>query len=266
MLKERRSNNTNMLRVFFIFVSVEVLAVASALFLWIKILYPIWGEANGVNLLILWLVIALFILLGSMYAYSYIKKSIHEQLAIILGNMNDYTGKRTSEDGYEVMDDLYYKDSLTGIRNKMSFERECQRLKWGVGSKTARFGIAIVDMNGLKKINDNYSHVQGNLAIKKLSSMICDIFSHAAVFRVGSDEFAIVLEKSSYDESGSLIDEFNRRVDENIAKEDEDPWIAVSAAIGYAEFDPLIDRTVMDVMNRAKKDMNVRKEKMKRNN
>ena len=50
-----------------------------------------------------------------------------------------------------------------------------------------KLGIAIVDLNFLKKINDTYGHEKGNLAIKKLCFIICHIFQHSPVFRIGGD-------------------------------------------------------------------------------
>lgn len=51
---------------------------------------------------------------------------------------------------------------------------------------TANFGIAMVDMNGLKELNDRYGHEKGDLGIQALCSRVCGVFKHSPVFRFGA--------------------------------------------------------------------------------
>ena len=67
----------------------------------------------------------------------------------------------------------------------------------------------MVDLNFLKRINDTYGHEQGNIAIKKLCYIVCHVFEHSPVFRIGGDEFVIILENDDYKNIESLIKEFN---------------------------------------------------------
>ena len=55
------------------------------------------------------------------------------------------------------------------------------------------FGIAMIDLNNLKVINDTYGYEEGNYAIKKLCEIVCSVFSHSLVFRIGGDEFVVIL-------------------------------------------------------------------------
>ena len=55
-----------------------------------------------------------------------------------------------------------------------------------------------IDLNNLKTINDTYGHDKGNIAIMKLANMICEVFSKSPVFRIGGDEFAVILFKKDY--------------------------------------------------------------------
>ena len=163
-----------------------------------------------------------------------------------------------------IMDELAYRDSLTGIRNKPSYDQYAQRLGWGISSGTAMFGIAVVDMNHLKEINDEYGYEYGNLAIKNMCKAVCDIFAHSAVFRVGEDEFAIILERSDYENDDKLIDAFNRRIRDNSKKVGDKPWDAFSAAIGYARYENGIDSGVDSVFRRATMEMHSNKKEMEK--
>ncbi len=170
---------------------------------------------------------------------------------------------RDSRQHAAIMSDLATKDALTGIRNKTSYDKDVARLEWEIADGRAEFGIAMVDLNFLKRINDTYGHEQGNFAIKKLCYIVCHIFEHSPVFRIGGDEFVIILENDDYREVDTLIETFNARLDE-ISKEDGlEVWERVSASIGYAKYDASVDASVANVFKRADKAMYARKKEMK---
>ena len=170
---------------------------------------------------------------------------------------------QNSQEQTALMSELANKDALTGIRNKTAYDKEVARLEWQIADGKAEFGIAMVDLNFLKRINDTYGHEQGNIAIKKLCFLVCHIFTHSPVFRIGGDEFVVVLEHDDYHNVDSLIEDFNAKLDE-IANEDGlEIWERVSASIGYAKYNAEIDVSVVNVFKRADKAMYARKKEMK---
>jgi diguanylate cyclase (GGDEF)-like protein len=197
--------------------------------------------------------------------------TLSEKIAIMIFELDNYMKNLVStsdEPGKakrkaDIMNELAYKDSLTGIRNKLAYDQEAQRLSWGIAAGNAEFAIAVIDLNYLKKINDTYGHEQGNLAIKNLCTLICKTFRHSPVFRVGGDEFCVVLEKIDYNNLDTLIADFNKSIKQNEARTDADPWVAFSAAIGYACYDKEIDRDVNSVLKRADKAMYANKKAMR---
>ena len=115
----------------------------------------------------------------------------------------------------------------------------------------------MVDMNGLKLLNDTYGHEKGNVAIKKTCSLICDVFSHSPVYRFGGDEFVVIIKDRDYDSIEEKIRQFK-----SLSKETTgEPWERVNAAIGYALYDH--DDTVDDVFRRADHSMYEYKKEMK---
>ena len=160
------------------------------------------------------------------------------------------------------MNELAKKDTLTGVRNKTAYDNEARRLDWKAADGQTDFGLAMIDMNYLKRINDNCGHQQGNIAIKNLCKIICDIFKHSPVFRVGGDEFVVVLENSDLANIDKLVTEFKAKIDLLAKEENLDPWNKVSAAIGYAVFENG-DTTTADVFRRADRKMYEHKNQMK---
>lgn len=119
------------------------------------------------------------------------------------------------------MTELASKDALTGVKNKIAYDNEVALLDEAiVNGEVEPFGLAMIDLNYLKEINDEYGHDSGDVALIKLCTTICTIFAHSPVYRVGGDEFVVILRGRDYEHASSLIKEFNAKV-ERLAEEEE---------------------------------------------
>ncbi len=168
-----------------------------------------------------------------------------------------------SEKRNQVMQELATRDALTGIRNKLAYDREVQEIRWAMDGSPEPFGIAVIDMNFLKRINDIYGHEQGNIAIRKLCDVTTQVFSNSPVYRVGGDEFVVILKGVDLENVDSLIEQFNAKLGSLKKDEHLEPWEKISAAIGFAAFDPATDASVENVFKRADRAMYARKKQMK---
>ena len=160
---------------------------------------------------------------------------------------------------------LAQKDALTGIRNRTGYdicERELDKdIKDGLISP---FAIAMFDVNGLKKTNDVEGHDKGNLLLINSSKLICSVFEHSSVFRIGGDEFVAILTGEDYKNREKLFERFREIVRQN--EEKGDPiYENVSMASGVANYNPIIDSCVDDVLRRADTLMYENKAEMKAN-
>lgn len=166
------------------------------------------------------------------------------------------------QDKNSQLEALANRDSLTGIRNKTAYDNEIKSLEWNLKLGKTEFGIEVVDLNYLKIINDTYGHEKGNEAIKNISHIVCVIFAHSPVFRVGGDEFAIILKGQDLENIDSLIDKFNQELSDLANNKGLSPWEAVSAAIGYATYDSDKDAGAINVFKRADNNMYENKKRM----
>lgn len=170
---------------------------------------------------------------------------------------------RETEEKANSMQELAVKDSLTGIRNKTAYDYEVEKLEKDIADGFIEFGLAMVDLNFLKKINDTYGHEKGNISIRRLCMLVCEVFDHSPVFRIGGDEFIVILKFRDYKNVDALIEDFNNRLND-IQNDDElNPWEKISAAIGYHKFEKNVDKTVDDVFKKADQAMYERKVAMK---
>lgn len=168
-----------------------------------------------------------------------------------------------SQERADRMTSLARKDALTGIRNKLSYNEYLVKLEAQRKQGETRFGILVADLNNLKETNDTYGHEKGDIAIINLSNMICEQFAHSPVFRIGGDEFAIILMNQDFDNVEDLIAEFYSKLDALRKDPALDPWEKFSASLGYAIYNPAKDDNAKDVFNRADKIMYEYKKQMK---
>ncbi len=97
-------------------------------------------------------------------------------------------------------------DQLTGVKNKHAYVDAEAQLNRHVEEKLAMsFAIVVLDVNGLKLINDTKGHQAGDRYLMDACEIICRIFKHSPVFRVGGDEFAIIAQGLDYDNIDGLM-------------------------------------------------------------
>ena len=139
------------------------------------------------------------------------------------------------------------RDSLTGIRNKTAYQEFEKDLQNEIDeSRINKLGFCICDLNDLKLVNDTQGHKAGDEYIITACRLICRIFDHSPVFRVGGDEFAVVLKGQDYDNRANLISILRRQVEENIRT-----GMGPVIALGMAEFDPNKKDTVEELFKSA---------------
>lgn len=152
------------------------------------------------------------------------------------------------------LNDLAYADALTSVHNKGAFDIFTQNLQLQVqdAEKRPEFAVCIFDCNNLKTINDRYGHDMGNIYIKSASAIICEVFGHSPVFRVGGDEFAAILQGQDYENRDELLRDFDEACRRK-RSEAEEIWEKVDVARGMAVYDPETDEAVNEVTRRADK-------------
>ncbi len=161
----------------------------------------------------------------------------------------------STEHRAEELGELATKDSLTGVRNKTAYDRVVHDME---ELKEKDYGVVMIDLNYLKRINDTQGHDNGDIAIMKLCWAICEVFAHSPVFRIGGDEFVVIIKGHDYEHIAELEKSFYVTLSENQSEENK-----VSAALGYALFEEGKDSCFHDVFKRADKAMYEAKVAMK---
>ena len=105
-------------------------------------------------------------------------------------------------------------DALTGVKNRHAYlVTETQMDRQIAEHRQPPFAIVIFDVNDLKKVNDSTGHQAGDQYLREASGIICEIFKHSPVFRVGGDEFAVISQGRDY----KILDELLQKVSDHNA-------------------------------------------------
>ena len=113
----------------------------------------------------------------------------------------------------------------------------------------SEYAIGVFDVNNLKMINDTLGHNAGDEYIRAACRMICRIFKHSPVYRIGGDEFAIILKGHDYAIRDSLMNELQTEIMENLEND------LVTLAGGVAAYNSAKKESPTQVFNRADANM-----------
>ena len=84
-------------------------------------------------------------------------------------------------------------DSLTGLGNHRAFEEDLQRELTASGASGGRLCLALLDLDGLKEINDRHGHQAGDESIRGLAAVLAAAGEGTSAYRIGGDEFALIV-------------------------------------------------------------------------
>ena len=136
-------------------------------------------------------------------------------------------------------DELFYKashDALTELNNRSAFYDQLFQLTALSKQKTINFAIVIIDMDGLKYINDTYGHKAGDEAIKEFAKRLKNVSRDVdIVARLGGDEFGLILKNITHKhEIDLVINRISKEIDQDLLFEDY--TLQIGGSIGYALF------------------------------
>ena len=152
-----------------------------------------------------------------------------------------------------------YIDALSRIGNRAAYHERLKQI-----TLDSQLAVIVFDINGLKYINDIYGHEYGDKAIIGAASICKSIFDVDNIYRIGGDEFVVVLTDKPKEEVLKLYDSFGQTAIAYNQKEALPFDLYISRGIAF--FDRKVDRTYTDVFNRADEEMYKRKKEFHKNN
>ncbi|MBE6105845.1 GGDEF domain-containing protein [Anaerovibrio lipolyticus] len=133
-------------------------------------------------------------------------------------------------------------DGLTRLLNRRSYENHLANLNY-------RTALIIFDIDKFKSVNDTYGHAYGDTVLKKISKTILRCYmSRGLCYRIGGDEFCVILNKNSFHNEATVLklnNRFNTLLNELRRKEPSLPTVSV----GYEIFNT--ENEVADIIHNA---------------
>jgi len=164
----------------------------------------------------------------------------------------DITERKSAEE--EILH-LAECDPLTGLANCRglfnAFKTEAKR-----SQRTSRsFALLLLDIDGLKRINDAYGHLIGSRALCRVASLLGDQCRNIDIAaRYGGDEFAVILAETGLEGA----QQFSSRIRERLASDGQQPQLSVSVGIAVYPHDgetiekllPIADHALYEMKRR----------------
>ncbi|MBU2028537.1 sensor domain-containing diguanylate cyclase [Patescibacteria group bacterium] len=160
---------------------------------------------------------------------------------IMLGRKNyvlcafkDITERKGQED--EIRRLAYY-DSLTGLPNRRLFFDRLEQVLIRARRNDRKMAVIMIDLDHLKRVNDDLGHEAGDVLIKETGSRIAEALrAEDTVARLGGDEFAVIVVEMNYPEDAEIV---AKKIIENVnqpLKISEEVTIRPVISVGVAIF------------------------------
>lgn len=146
-----------------------------------------------------------------------------------------------------------YTDALTQLGNSAAYHEAVGGLSKRIEDGTANFHVIVFDINGLKDLNDNFGHDCGDIYIRGAASALMEGFESAHQYRIGGDEFVVIVEEQSQQHVRKSLLSVAAAIDAFNESTSYPAELVVSQ--GAACFDSEKDATYDDVFSRADRAM-----------
>ncbi len=177
-------------------------------------------------------------------------RTLNQYMIQVNYNLEQYRNNCRLDEMNRALLNISNTDQLTGLNNRFGMEANAIPLLEKAHKKKIRCAIMFADINRMKHINDNYGHLQGDLAIRTVSSEVLNTMPQGWVgIRYGGDEFIAVGECP--DEK--IVKNYIKRLTKKLADEVGGMQLAYPLTIstGYILSDPDSKETLIDYINKA---------------
>jgi diguanylate cyclase (GGDEF)-like protein len=183
-------------------------------------------------------------------------------------NLEHKVNERTSEIRKlnEDLKRLADRDGLTGVYNRRFFNAyftiELRRAQGFLEHRSQllamqdnhmNFGLALIDIDQFKQINDEYGHLVGDTVLKQVAGIIeGNIFSRDVLCRYGGDEFALLLTKTSPGGILQAMEKIRREIEKHdFADDTSQTHHRITISVGLVDFTEVPDRNSNEILKLA---------------
>jgi diguanylate cyclase (GGDEF)-like protein len=144
-------------------------------------------------------------------------------------------------------------DSLTSIFNRRRFDLDLERLIAQAERDGSRVALLMFDLDDFKPINDMHGHICGDVVLKQIAHTVSSqLRRNEVLYRIGGDEFALLLNNTSDDEVSIIADRIVRLVQSlTFDFNGSDERVGCSMGIARYPSDALTSSTLLRIADQA---------------
>lgn len=122
-------------------------------------------------------------------------------------------------------------DALTGLGNHRSFQLELRRMLATAAEEDTLMSLGLIDLDAFKDINDRFGHPVGDAVLRLVADVIREQCGNGRAYRIGGEEFAVLLSGHSAWSADSTFDRVHRRLATTEFPHGEQVTISVGLAV-----------------------------------
>lgn len=131
--------------------------------------------------------------------------------------------------------DMALLDTLTGIPNRRAFDAAMRRAVEAAKRNNTRLGLAVIDIDFFKRVNDTYGHAVGDMLLRHVATTIASTLRDSDFFaRVGGEEFALIVEDTTLDTLHDVAERFRLAVEAQPLVQGNNPPLHCTLSAGMA--------------------------------
>ena len=158
----------------------------------------------------------------------------------------------------QILERLASHDELTGLYNRRGLATVGEQLLYEARRSGTSLGVLFIDLDGLKTINDRFTHRAGDAALRAIATIMQGVAGQTDVAaRIGGDEFCLV----AHDATAASVEELAERIDKAVDRHNRQAadQFDVSVSIGRVLFDARTSGSIGDLIEHADSSMYDRK-------
>ncbi|MBA7558957.1 hypothetical protein ES708_00568 [subsurface metagenome] len=169
--------------------------------------------------------------IGAMVVQSYTNPNLYSEsdiklMEFVSSQVATAIERKSSE---EKIKHLSFHDALTGLYNRAYFEEELERYNF---PRYYPLSIVMLDINGLKVINDTFGHSEGDRLLQHLSQVLTSVSRQGDILaRIGGDEFAILLPSTTSEQTHSFCERIKKACQQDKI---EPIYLRLNISLGHA--------------------------------
>jgi len=126
------------------------------------------------------------------------------------------------EEANRKLSEIAVTDALTHLGNKTAYLERVRELEARLAEGEFGFAVAVFDLNGLKRINDEHGHERGDAVIVEAADLLESVFGRENLYRIGGDEYIAILDHADMAQVQSLFKALDAAIEQANAAERPD--------------------------------------------